>query len=303
MKNFLLIVMLVVVTGQGYAAGKVLPMPQIATVSLSKLAPLRPNQVSISEVLAVMPVNFLHSNHIHGFYRNRTIRSAFENGLATITALSTGAYAGIVYAASDPSLFSHFAIATGGILTMFLSYNSIGKGLKLSEIMEVMSGHTHVNITREETNEIVIYEKDGEYHVGLLNFNDQDEHIVTDREGNQATIDPEQLIQLLRIRDGAPFGYALNKQKLVEVMSLSAKAYIGTTLAFTHQGKNYLSTVTDVPFAHKEGRLTIVTAEGEEMQIRRGKDFHSNPSLVKMPQDSPNFKSGAKINGVLFLRN
>lgn len=89
----------------------------------------------------------------------------------------------------------------------------------------------------------------------------------------------------------------------MEIMTLDADDSIGATLAFTHKRKNYLSTVTDIYLSKDEGKLNIITAAGEKMQIiRRDEDMDTKPVLVGMSPDS-DFNSGDEIHGVLFRRD
>ena len=273
-------------------------MPQIATVSLSKIAFLKPDQVSITKALAVLPPNFLSTNHRHNFYKDRIKWGAIGTGLAVLGALGTGAYAASVYAAGDPSLFSQLAITAGGALTLLITRGSVLKAVTLTKVIDVTE---QIKVAGEETNEVVIYKEDDEFRrVGLLSLNDKGRRIVTDKHGYKKTISFEQLAQLAVIRDNEPFGMGFNKQELMEATPIYADSYAGATLAFTHNNKNYLSTVTDVVFSQGEGIFFVITAAGEELQIQRGERMHDKPTLLA-PDDSENFSSGDEIRGVLFL--
>ena len=145
MKNFLLVVMLVIGADQGFAfpifvSTKNLPkhmhMPQIATVSLSKIASLKPDWVSITKALAVLPPNFLAENSRNDFYKDRIKWAAIGNGFAILSALGTGAYASFVYSTGDPSLLSQLVLATGGLWTLALTKAQIGKATILTRTLD-----------------------------------------------------------------------------------------------------------------------------------------------------------------------
>ena len=174
-------------------------------------------------------------------------------------------------------------------------------------------------------NNVIVYERDDILHVGILSISNRTlRFIIIDLQGdkretaiknvfspyllhkysNRDSIYPPDFIKPLEdsdelqhvypvvIRDGLP-------SNRIAISANSIDEYREATLAFNHGGENHLGIVKDIRFdANGEGQLVVVTSEGIELLIGRGK--RGEPVIAA---DAEEFPTGDKLRGLLFLNS
>ena len=302
MKNFLLALMLIVVTGQDVALGKGIKnrLPRLVEVSLPEMARLHAGSPLLTKPLAVLPIAALEESVRAELHRDKRkhVRSATTVGAGGMLAASIyGLFFVFSKPMEDSSLISPEGLA-------FMSASIIASGLmveaikKMDELGTVKDVSKIVGETTANENNIVIYSYDGKYHIGLLS-NTREDFTVVDPSGNERSIEHEQLLQLVTIRDGLlSHRFSFKRSgKPCNLYSDVPNCYQGKTMAFKYQDKNHLGTIEVVRFAADgQGSFVVATAAGEELTITRGE--RGEPVVVD-PHTGEQSKD--QFRGVIFL--
>ena len=334
MKKLSFALMLVLATGQGVVLGKGVKnrLPRLVEVSLPEVARLKAGRSLLTKPLAVLPIEaLLDTSNFDNLYPDK-----HKDTRHTVSAEAIGATGGLLLGASIfnylvvfdiPSLVSFedlgltavFAVSVGISVGLVVKAIKMAKGSDKREDIHrilVQAGAKENNIE----NNIVIYDYDGKYHIGmfsdsvsfewigkhgkshigLFSFSDtHDGFTVVDALGNERLVEREQLLQLVAIRDGLlPDRFSFkNSGKPCNLSANAPSCYEGKTLAFNYRFKNNLGTIEDVRFAADgQGSLIVTTAAGEELTITSGEQ--GEPVVV-----DPNTgeESQDQFRGVVFL--
>lgn len=304
MKHLSLLLVLVMVTTQGVAGVKN-RLPQLAVVKLKDFAPLG-EVVSPHRSMALLPIQMLDKGERDKLRRQKVNDRLKTSATGTLVVASTAVYS--FFLSPSHQFGEDFLHSVGLTLGFLLSYNlilmAVEKSVELSRIEDTFK--RLIRATEYENN-IVLYEKDGKHHVGILNdvdvlYNSDAATIVINAQGHEEAIAPEQLDQVVAIRDNLPLssfgGWLINKKPMPNSISADfSDDYRGATLAFTHDGKNHLGIVDDVRFAADgQGELSVITAAGKELIITRGKQ--GEPTVAT---EGVAFNKGDKLRGVLIM--
>ena len=302
MKNFSLALMLVVATGQSVALGKGIKnrLPRLVEVSLPEVARLQAESSLLSKSLAVLPSAALQDKrNIDEWYRNKHKdgRNAFKAG--AIVSLGASVYS-YFFVLSD-SIENFSALEIIALMAAFtISSNFTVKGFKtINELAKLKDVFRAVEADENENkSNVVIYDYEDKYHIGLLSNTDEG-FTVVDPLGNERSVEREQLLQLVAIGDGllsSRFSFK-RSGKPCNLSANTPNCYQGKTLAFKYQGKNNLGTIEDVSFADDgQGSLVVATVAGEELVITRGE--RGEPVVVDAETGE---KSEDQFRGVVFL--
>lgn len=302
MKNFLPVLILVITVGQDIVFGRGMKqsLPRLSEVGFSKVAWLQDGKPLLTKSLAVLPIAALDKSVRHKLYRDKFEDISINATIGGAMSVTTGAYA-FFFVLARPIVESPITLPevlgiTAGYTISFVFLASATK--KFREAGIIKDASKMIATATANQNNIVTYKHDHRIHIGILR--DTDEGLtVVDALNNETAIEPEQLQQLVVMRDGLLSNRFMGRGNLNNISPDVPKAYLHNVVAYTYQGKNHLGIVRDVSFdANGQGQIVVGNRlSGEELTITSGK--RGEPVVVDADTGE---QSMEKFRGVIFMR-